>query len=45
VILQHYFAERSLRMLGDEMAVSPQRVSQLHLLAIGRLRRDLAAAE
>jgi RNA polymerase sigma factor (sigma-70 family) len=45
VIVQHYFAERSLRVLGEEMAVSPQRVSQLHLLAIGRLRRDLAAAE
>jgi RNA polymerase sigma factor (sigma-70 family) len=45
VIVQHYFAERSLRVLGEEMAVSAQRVSQLHLLAISRLRRDLVAAK
>ncbi|MFN2459946.1 MAG: sigma-70 family RNA polymerase sigma factor [Candidatus Velthaea sp.] len=41
LIVEHYFAERSLRTLSGEMRVSPQRVSQLHLLAIGRLRRDL----
>lgn len=43
LIVAHYFAERSLRALSDEMAVSPQRVSQLHLGAIARIRRELTA--
>ncbi len=41
VIDAHYFAERSLRTLSREMDVSPQRVSQLHLMAIARLRVEL----
>jgi RNA polymerase sigma factor for flagellar operon FliA len=41
LIVEHYFAHRSLRSLSSEMAVSPQRVSQLHLLAIDRLRHTL----
>jgi RNA polymerase sigma factor for flagellar operon FliA len=42
LVIAHYFAERSLRTLSRDMNVSPQRVSQLHLIAIGRMRRDLA---
>lgn len=41
VVLGHYFAERHLRMLAGTLGVSPQRVSQLHLMAIDRLRADL----
>jgi DNA-directed RNA polymerase specialized sigma subunit len=33
-----------LRELSDEMRVSPQRVSQLHVAAIERMRRALAPA-
>lgn len=44
LIFAHYFSERSLRTLSAEMRVSPQRVSQLHLSAIGRLRSELAAS-
>ena len=43
VITQHYFADQSLRELSRDLAISPQRVSQLHLLGIRRLRGDLAA--
>ncbi len=43
LIVAHYYAERSLRTLSREMNVSPQRVSQLHLSAIGRLRGKLAS--
>jgi RNA polymerase sigma factor for flagellar operon FliA len=43
LILAHYYAERSLRTLSREMDVSPQRVSQLHLSAISRLRDQLAS--
>jgi RNA polymerase sigma factor for flagellar operon FliA len=42
LVIAHYFAERSLRALSDDMNVSPQRVSQLHLSAIARMRRGLA---
>jgi RNA polymerase sigma factor for flagellar operon FliA len=45
IILAHYFGERSLREIGDRLAVSPQRVSQLHLSAIARLRRTMSAAQ
>lgn len=45
VILAHYFAEQPLRALSDEMRVSPQRVSQLHVAAIERMRRTLQLAE
>jgi RNA polymerase sigma factor for flagellar operon FliA len=44
VIVAHYFAERPLRSLSDEMRVSPQRVSQLHVAAIERMRRALVNA-
>lgn len=42
LVIAHYFAEHSLRALSRDMDVSPQRVSQLHLIAIGRMRRGLA---
>lgn len=42
LIVEHYYGGRSLRTLSRDMNVSPQRVSQLHLLAIARLRRELA---
>jgi RNA polymerase sigma factor (sigma-70 family) len=44
VVLAHYFGEQPLRALGDDMRVSPQRVSQLHVAAIQRMRRTLARA-
>jgi len=44
LVIEHYFAERSLRTLSRDMNVSPQRVSQLHLSAIGRMRRGLASS-
>ncbi len=42
IVLEHYFAERSLRALSEAMYISPQRASQLHLLAVKRLRAALA---
>ncbi len=44
LVVAHYFDDRPLRVLSDEMRVSPQRVSQLHLAAIGRMRRHLTSA-
>jgi RNA polymerase sigma factor FliA len=44
VVVAHYFADLPLRELSDEMRVSPQRVSQLHVAAIERMRRTLAPA-
>jgi RNA polymerase sigma factor (sigma-70 family) len=41
LLVAHYYGERSLRALSTTMNVSPQRVSQLHLGALGRLRRRL----
>ena len=43
IVVAHYFSERSLRELSDGMGVSPQRVSQLHVMAIARIRRALVA--
>jgi RNA polymerase sigma factor for flagellar operon FliA len=42
IVLSHYFAERTLRDLVGPMQISPQRVSQLHLMALERLRKSLA---
>jgi RNA polymerase sigma factor for flagellar operon FliA len=44
LVIAHYFAERSLRAMSGEMDVSPQRVSQLHLAALSRMRRALASS-
>ncbi len=41
IVVAHYFAERRLRSLVEPMRISPQRVSQLHLMALERLRDEL----
>jgi RNA polymerase sigma factor for flagellar operon FliA len=38
IVFEHYFAERSLKAISEGMAITPQRVSQLHCAALGRLR-------
>ncbi len=43
VIALHYYNRISLHAIGAQMNVSPQRVSQLHLRALERLRGLLAA--
>jgi RNA polymerase sigma factor (sigma-70 family) len=43
IVVAHYFAEEPLRAISDELRVSPQRISQLHVAAIGRMRRTLEA--
>ena len=42
IVVARYFADRKLRELVAPMQISPQRVSQLHLLALRRLRAALA---
>ncbi len=44
VVLQHYYAGRSLRAIGRRLAISPQRTSQLHRRAIDLLRARADAA-
>ena len=44
IVVAHYFGEHKLRELVEPMRISPQRVSQLHLLALKRLRTALAAS-
>jgi RNA polymerase sigma factor for flagellar operon FliA len=41
IVVAHYFGEQPLRALSEGLRVSPQRVSQLHVDAIGRMRRKL----
>jgi RNA polymerase sigma factor (sigma-70 family) len=43
IVIAHYFGEEPLRAISDELHVSPQRVSQLHVAAIGHMRRTLEA--
>jgi len=43
IVALHYYNRVSLHAIGDRMNVSPQRVSQLHLSALARLRVVLAA--
>ncbi|HWT06753.1 MAG TPA: sigma-70 family RNA polymerase sigma factor [Xanthomonadales bacterium] len=43
IVIAHYFGEQPLRALVGALDVSPQRVSQLHLLALRRPRAELAA--
>jgi RNA polymerase sigma factor for flagellar operon FliA len=45
IVVAHYFEGRSLRSLQPPFAVSPQRISQLHLAAVARLRASLGALE
>lgn len=42
IVVAHYYAERPLKTLVAPMRISPQRVSQLHLRAMRRLRETLA---
>ncbi|MBV8196887.1 MAG: sigma-70 family RNA polymerase sigma factor [Candidatus Eremiobacteraeota bacterium] len=44
VVLLHYFNETSLRTVSKRLAISPQRVSQLHLSAIASLKRSAHSA-
>jgi RNA polymerase sigma factor FliA len=43
IVIAHYFGDEPLRAISDELHVSPQRVSQLHVAAIGHMRRTLEA--
>ena len=43
IVMAHYFGEQPLRALVGVLNVSPQRVSQLHLLALRQLHAGLAA--
>lgn len=42
IVGMHYGAELTLLAISKRMSVSPQRVSQLHLSALGRIRRTVA---
>jgi RNA polymerase sigma factor FliA len=44
IVMQHYYAGRSLRAIGRRLCISPQRASQLHLMAIESLRTSAHAA-
>lgn len=39
VLSMHYFRGKSLHQIGEALAISPQRASQLHLAAIRNLRK------
>ena len=43
IVALHYYNRLSLHSIGRRMNVSPQRVSQLHLTALARLRSVLGA--
>ena len=43
IVVQHYFGDHSLRTISERMAITPQRVSQLHCAALARLRLAVAA--
>ena len=43
IVRDHYFRDVPLRVLSQKMAVTPQRVSQLHCAALARLRAAVAA--
>ncbi len=44
VVVMHYFGGKSLRTVGKQLAISPQRASQLHISAIAALKRHAHAA-
>lgn len=44
IVVAHYFGEQPLRAMVGALKISPQRVSQLHLLALERLRAELAVS-
>ncbi len=41
VLALHYFGGKSLHQIGETLAISPQRASQLHLAGIRNLRKAL----
>jgi RNA polymerase sigma factor (sigma-70 family) len=43
VISQHYFERRNLNSVAEDLDVSPQRASQLHLTALEQLQSRIAA--
>jgi RNA polymerase sigma factor FliA len=44
LIIEHYYAERTLRDVGQRMGFSPQRASQMHVNTLVRLRAIMHAA-
>jgi RNA polymerase sigma factor for flagellar operon FliA len=44
VVLAHYYCGSSLRSIGKQMSISPQRASQLHLAAIAKLQAGAGAS-
>ena len=44
LLTRHYFRGQTLHAISHEMGVSPQRVSQLHLSALSRLRKVMGGA-
>ena len=44
IVVNHYFADVPLRALSARMAITPQRVSQLHCAALARLREAFGEA-
>ena len=44
VLVEHYWNGNSLRAVSRRLDVSPQRISQLHLAALAKLRAQIAAA-
>jgi RNA polymerase sigma factor for flagellar operon FliA len=44
VVVLHYFNGKSLRAVGKQLAISPQRASQLHISAIAGLKRQTHVA-
>ncbi|MGB6986940.1 MAG: sigma-70 family RNA polymerase sigma factor [Candidatus Aquilonibacter sp.] len=45
VIREHYFGAWSLREVGRRMQISPQRASQLHIVAMRKLRKRLESLD
>ncbi len=43
VVEKHYFARKTVTAVGDELSISPQRVSQLNSSALANLRKKLVA--
>lgn len=44
VLCMHYFGGRTIREIGKTLAITPQRVSQLHLAGIKNLRKAMNGA-
>jgi RNA polymerase sigma factor for flagellar operon FliA len=44
VVMAHYYRGTSLRAIGRQMSISPQRASQLHLAALAKLHAGVGAS-